>query len=85
MKKLILISSGISFFLLLIVTALASVEAETHDTIKRSLSPEQLQMIKQRIKSPQDSVRLDPEGKGSFDWWGWLDWMGELAGCTIRT
>ena len=72
MKKVKMILLGLTFFLLISSTTFVPLKGQTQDNPKKPLSLEQLEMIKQKIKSGEDFIRLDPDSKGSFSWWGYL-------------
>lgn len=77
MKKVKTILLGLTFFLLISSTTFVPLKGQTQDNPKKPLSPEQLEMIKQKIKSGEDFIRLEPDTKGSFSWWGYLTYPGQ--------
>ncbi|UCB52216.1 MAG: hypothetical protein JSV10_09555 [Candidatus Zixiibacteriota bacterium] len=85
MKHLVLISSSIALLLWLGLGCLCPAHGQTQSMTKRGLSSKQLESIRQRINTPDDIVQLDPEGKGSFAWYGWLyepgDWNFRYLVC----
>ena len=76
MKKLILLLPGVILFLLVYLAVFMPAKGQAQNISKKGLSSKQLQIIKQRIKTSQDVIRLDPESKGSFSWWGYLEYPG---------
>ena len=82
MKKVKMILLGLTFFLLINSTTLGPLKGQTQDNPKKPLSPEQREMIRQKIKSGEDFIRLESDTKGSFSWWGYLTYPG--SGTFIR-
>jgi hypothetical protein len=76
MKKVQLILSVFIFFLLIITTTFVPIKGQTQDNPKNPLSSEQLEIIRQKIKTGEDAIRLDPDNKGTFSWWGYLEYAG---------
>ncbi len=83
MRKVILVFSGVAPFLVMGIGFFVPAEGQTGAISKKPLTPEQLEVIKQKIKSgedfigSQDAFALDPDAKGSFSWWGYLESPGE--------
>jgi hypothetical protein len=77
MKKVKMILLGLIFFLLISSTTFVPLKGQTQDNPKKPLSSEELEIIKQKIRTGEDFIWLDPEGKGSFSWWGYLTYPGE--------
>jgi hypothetical protein len=77
MKKLILVFSGMTLLFLMGISVFVPLKLYAQGIPKKKLTSEQLEIIKQKIKESQDVIRLDPESKGSFSWWGHLEYPGD--------
>jgi hypothetical protein len=76
-KKLILVLSGVALFVVMVIGFSILAEGQTEAISKTPLSKEQLEIIKQKIKSGEDFIRLEFDTKGSFSWWGYLTYPGQ--------
>jgi hypothetical protein len=76
MKKVILLLSGVALFLLIGLVVFMPGKGQTQNLSKKELSSEQLEMIKQRVEGGEDVIPLDPDTKGDFAWWGYLEYAG---------
>jgi murein DD-endopeptidase MepM/ murein hydrolase activator NlpD len=77
MKKAIFIFLGTVVALVMSIGFSVPLQGQTGAVSKKPLSPEQLEMIKQKIKSGEDFIRLESDTKGSFSWWGYLTYPGQ--------
>ena len=72
MKKVNWVLVCVTLSLFMGVCLLVTTVAQTQDVSKPALSSEQMETIKETINSSKDVIKLDPDNKGSFDWWGYI-------------
>ena len=76
MKKINWVLVCVALSLFMDVYLYVTTVAQTQDGFKPALSSEQLEKIKEIIKNSQDVISLDPDNKGTFSWWGYLEYAG---------